>query len=142
MDAFYLADYINIDGLLNFTKHFGTAVFGLFVFKYIILFITPYDEWKLIKEEQNTAAAIALGGSILGFSTAISGVVVNAVDYYDFVVWGVVAILTQIASVLIIRFVFMPKFIERIEKNEIPAAVIAASFYVSFGLMVSACMTY
>ncbi|MDN3683584.1 DUF350 domain-containing protein [Vibrio sinaloensis] len=35
--------------------------------------LTPYDEWTLIKEQQNTTAAIALSGAFLGYCLAIAG---------------------------------------------------------------------
>ena len=42
-------EYIDLAGLANFGAYFSTALVALLAFKYIILWITPYDEWKLIK---------------------------------------------------------------------------------------------
>ena len=135
-------EYIDLPALGNFAAYFGTGLLFLLIFKYIIIVITPYDEWKLIKEEKNIAAAVALGGSIIGFSIAISGVLQNAVNYYDFSIWAVVALATQVISIKIVRFIFMPKFVQRIEQNEVGAAVVAASMYIAVGLLNAGAMTY
>lgn len=58
MDAF-------IHGLTNFGAYFGLSLVFLILFKVIYLFVTPYDEWKLIKENKNIAAGIALGAQLL-----------------------------------------------------------------------------
>ncbi len=135
-------EYIDLNALGNFGAYIGTSLVSLLIFKYIIMAITPYNEWKLIKEERNTAAAIALGGSLIGYAIAINGVLMNAVNFYDFTVWAVIALLAQIVMIKIVRFVFMPKFVERIQNNEVGAAVIAASMYIAIGLLNSGSMTY
>ncbi|NOE49529.1 DUF350 domain-containing protein [Vibrio cholerae] len=135
-------EYINLPTLGNFAAYFGTGLAFLLLFKYIVLAITPYDEWKLIKEEKNVAAAVALGGSLIGFCIALFGVLKNAVNYYDFAIWAVVALTTQIISIKIVRFIFMPKFVQRIEDNQVGAAVVAASMYIAVGLLNAGAMTY
>ncbi|SDH14522.1 putative membrane protein [Vibrio xiamenensis] len=135
-------DFINLSGLANFALYFVGALVFLLVFKYVNLWVTPYDEWKLIKEAKNSAAAITLGGSLVGYSIAISGVAASSVNFLDFCVWGVVGAITQFVAMLIVRKLFMPAFVERIEKNEIPAAIVAAAFYIAIGVLNSACMSY
>ncbi len=135
-------EYINLPALGNFAAYFSTALAALLIFKYVVMAVTPYSEWDLIKNHKNVAAAVALGGSLVGFCIALNGVLQNAVNYYDFAVWAVVALITQIISIKIVRFVFMPKFVERIENNEVGAAVIAAAMYISVGLLNAGCMSY
>lgn len=135
-------NYIDLAALGNFAAYFFTALSALLIFKYIVLAVTPYDEWKLIKEDKNVAAAVALGGSIIGFCIAINGVLQNAVNYYDFAIWSVVALVAQVISIKIVRFIFMPKFVQRIENNEVGAAIVAASMYIAVGLLNAGCMTY
>ncbi|MGL6312777.1 DUF350 domain-containing protein [Vibrio sp. WXL103] len=135
-------DYIDLFALGNFAAYFATALVTLLIFKYTVIAITPYKEWRLIKEEKNVAAAVALGGSLLGFSIAINGVLQNAVNYIDFAIWSLVALFAQVISIIIVRFVFMPKFVERIENNEVGAAVVAAAMYIAVGLLNAGSMTY
>ncbi|WP_243464956.1 DUF350 domain-containing protein [Photorhabdus temperata] len=56
--------------------------------------------------------------------------------------WGVVALLAQIAGFFMVRVFMMPKIVSRIENNEIPAAVVLAAVSISVGLLNAACMTY
>ena len=137
-----MENVIDFAGLGNFVLYFGTALVFLLAFKYLNLWLTPYDEWVLIKEQKNTAAATALGGSLLGYSVAISGVASNSTGFMDFLVWGAVGAITQFIAMVIVRRVFMPRFVERIEKNENAAAIVAAAFYIAIGVLNAACMSY
>ncbi|KDM89859.1 DUF350 domain-containing protein [Photobacterium galatheae] len=132
----------SLAGLGSFVIYFAISILFLMLFKFIFVRITPYDEWKLVKEEKNTAAAITLSGSVLGYSLAIAGAASNSVNFVDFAIWGVVALLAQMLAYLIVRFGFMPRIAERIVAGEIPAALLMAATSVSVGLLNAACMTY
>lgn len=132
----------SIVGLGNFALYFVISVILLFVFKFAYTFVTPHDEWKLVKEDKNTAAAIGFGGAMIGFAVALAGAVSNSHNLIDFTVWGVVAIIAQCFAFALLRFTFMPKIVERIDNNEVSAGVMLASMSVAVGLLNAACMTY
>lgn len=132
----------SLSGLLNFTLYFGLSLIALLVFKVLYVRVTPHDEWVLIKEARNTAAAWAFGGAILGFSIALSGAAANSVGLLDFLIWAIVALIAQLLAFAIIRFGFMPKIVERIEQDEVPAGVMVGLLSISIGLLNAACMTY
>ncbi|MCL9781718.1 DUF350 domain-containing protein [Vibrio sp. S4M6] len=134
--------YIDLHVLGNFSAHFAASLVFVIAFIYICTLVTPYKEWTLIKEHKNTAASVALSGSVIGYALAINGVLQNAVNFYDFAIWSLVALIAQILAIVIVRFVFMPKFVERIENDEVQAAIIAAAFYIAVGLLNAGCMTY
>jgi len=138
MDALY----DSIAGLGNFALYFGISVAFLFVFKIVYAFVTPHDEWKLVKEDKNTAAAIGFGGALIGFAIALSGAAANSVSLIDFAIWGAVAIVAQSLAFALLRFTFMPKIAERIDNNEVSAGTMLAAMSVSVGLLNAACMTY
>ncbi|MGP8304550.1 DUF350 domain-containing protein [Vibrio sp. YIC-376] len=129
-------------GFPNFLLYFSVSIVFVLAFKFVYIKLTPYDEWHLIKEEQNTAAAVALSGAFLGYCLAISGTAKNSVSIIDFMVWGVVALLAQLIAFGIVRFILMPKVSEQIENNELPAGIVLAAVSVSVGLLNAACMTY
>lgn len=131
-----------LTGVINFSLYFSGALISLIVFKFVYAFITPHDEWKLIKDNKNTAAAIGFGGAILGFAIALSGAISNSVSFVDFLAWAFIALLAQTLAFGIVRFVFLTKVIERIEQNEKSAAIMLASVNVAVGLLNAACMTY
>jgi len=132
----------SIAGLGNFALYFIVSIVLFFIFKVVYAFVTPHDEWKLVKEEQNTAAAIGFGGAMLGFSIALSGAVTNSEFFLDYIVWGIVALIAQLFAFALLRFTFMPKIAERINNNEVSAGVILGSMSVAVGMLNAACMTY
>lgn len=132
----------SLAGLTNFALYFAVAIGLLLAFKFIYAFITPYDEWKLVREEQNVAAATGFTGAIIGFSLALASAAANSVSLLDFAIWGVVGLVAQILAFLILRFVFMPKLVQRIKDNEISAGIMLGGLSVAVGLLNAACMTY
>ena len=132
----------SLAGLDNFVLYFGLSIVFLFVFKLIYALVTPHDEWKLVKEEKNVAAAIGFGGAIVGFAIALGSAASNSVAIVDFVIWGGVAIVAQSLAFALLRFTFMPKIAQRINENEVSAGVMLASMSIAVGLLNAACMTY
>jgi putative membrane protein len=132
----------SIAGLTNFGMYFGVSVFYLFLFKVIYAFVTPHDEWKLVKEDKNVAAAVGFGGAMIGFSLALAGAATNSFSLLDFSVWGLIALVAQSLAFALLRFTFMPQIAERISNNEVSAGVMLAAMSVSVGLLNAACMTY
>jgi putative membrane protein len=132
----------SITGLGNFALYFGVSILLLFIFKIVYAFVTPHDEWKLVKEEKNLAAAIGFGGAMVGFSLALASAATNSASLVDFVIWGIVAIIAQTLAFSLLRFTFMPKIAERINDNEISAGTMLAAVSIAVGLLNAACMTY
>ncbi|NVK72176.1 MAG: DUF350 domain-containing protein [Oceanospirillaceae bacterium] len=131
-----------LTSVANFGGYFGLALLFVVIFMVVYSFITPHDEWKLIKEDKNTAASIGFGGAIIGFAIALGGVVTNSISIIDFAIWGVVALIAQSLAFAIVRFIFMPKIVARITANEVSAGVILAAISIAVGVLNSACMTY
>lgn len=132
----------SIAGLSSFFIYFGLSLILLFAFKLLYSFVTPQDEWKLVKEHQNTAAAIGFGGALIGFCIALGGAASNSESLIDFVIWGVVAVVAQLIAFALLRFTFMPKIAERIENKEVSAGIMLGAVSVGVGILNAACMTY
>ena len=132
----------SLAGLDNFAIYFGISIVFLFVLKIIYALVTPHDEWKLVKEEKNVAAAVGFGGALVGFAIALGGAASNSIALIDFAIWGFVAIIAQSLAFALLRFTFMPKIAERINNNEVSAGVMLASMSIAVGLLNAACMTY
>lgn len=131
-----------MESVASFGSYFGLTLLLVVIFKFIYSLITPHDEWKLIKEDQNTAAAIGFGGAVIGFAIALGGVVENSISLLDFVIWGIVALIAQSLAFLVVRFIFMPKIVARITANEVSAGVMLAATSIAVGILNAACMTY
>jgi len=132
----------SLAGLGSFALYFGLSIVFLFIFKLIYALVTPHDEWKLVKEEKNVAAAIGFGGAIVGFAIALGSAASNSVAIVDFVIWGGVAIVAQSLAFALLRFTFMPRIAQRINENEVSAGVMLACMSIAVGLLNAACMTY
>lgn len=138
MDFFHTS----LQGLVNFASYFSASIALLIVFSFVYVAITPHDEWKLVKQEKNLAAATGLAGALIGFALALGSVVSNSVHLLDFVLWGVIALVAQLIAFALVRFVFMPELVQRIKDNELSAGLILGATSVAVGVLNAACLTY
>ncbi|CAN5254115.1 DUF350 domain-containing protein [soil metagenome] len=81
--------------ILNYLLHFGLAILLLAVFFVLYSFITPFDEMLLIRQGNN-AAALSLGGALIGYSIALASAIAHTPDYMQFLKWGAGAMLVQV----------------------------------------------
>ena len=130
----------SIAGLGNFLLYFGISLVALMLFKVVYTLVTPHDEWKLVKDK-NMAAAAGLTGAILGFAIAVSGAASNSVSVLDFGIWVVIALIAQLIAFFIVRL-FMPKIVDRISNDELPAGIVLGGVSIAIGMLNAACMTY
>lgn len=132
----------SLSGVLGFATYFSVSLVLLLAFKWIYALMTPHDEWKLVKDDKNSAAAIGFIGAVIGFSLALASAATNSVSLVDFVIWGVVALAAQTIAFLIVRFLLMPEIVQRINNNEVSAGIILGGTSVAVGILNAACMTY
>src|SRR4051812_27359950 len=118
------------------------VVAGLFtvVFKIVYQWVTPYNEGKLIREG-NVAAALALGGALVGYVLPLASALSNTVTLLEFCAWAALAGVIQIAAFTLVRVVVMKDVTARIEKGEIAAGVYLLSISLAVGVLNAACMT-
>ncbi|EJL30688.1 putative membrane protein [Caulobacter sp. AP07] len=115
---------------------------GLFTvaFKVIYQWVTPYNEGKLIREG-NAAAALALGGALVGYVLPLASALSNTVSLIEFCAWAALAGVIQIAAFTLVRMTVMKDVTSRIEKGETAAGVYLMSISLAVGLLNAACMT-
>lgn len=83
--------------IINYVIHLLLACALIALFLRIYTFITPCDEFLLIRQGNN-AAALSLSGSVLGFSLTIASSIIHTADYRQFVAWAFGAMLVQILA--------------------------------------------
>ncbi len=127
-------------GLFAFAVYFAAAVGFCAAFCLIYTRVTRHDEFALIVEEQNVSAAIAFGGSLLGFAIALAGAIHHTASAPEFVMWGLVALATQIVAYGLARLAH-PGLSAAIQDNALGAAVWVAAVSISAGLLSAACMS-
>ncbi len=86
------------------------------------------------------AAALAIGGSLLGFCLPLASAIANSVYLADVVIWGIVALLVQIALFYIVRLP-IPKISERIENGEMASGLWLGGASLAGGVINAASMT-
>jgi putative membrane protein len=125
---------------LAFVVAFVAAGLFTVIFKIIYQWVTPYNEGKLIREG-NVAAALALGGALVGYVLPLASALSNTVTLLEFCAWAALAGVIQIAAFTLVRVVVMKDVTARIEKGEIAAGVYLLSISLAVGVLNAACMT-
>lgn len=128
---------------IGFISFFLTAIALIIAFLYLYAIVTPYDDYKLIFEDNNIAAALGFGGAIIGVSIPLYSALVNSVSYTDFVIWGVIAILIQLIFALIVTRITGKYSLEsKISQGVIPVGILMAFLSISIGLLNAGSMSY
>lgn len=130
---------LNKAAVLGFVLYILGAAVLFALYQFIYTRITPHKEFELIRSG-NVAAAIALGGAIIGFAIPASNVIAYSVSILDFVVWAVIAAFVQLLAFLVTSLVLKGAS-ERIKKGEIAAGIYVAAVAISVGMLNAACMT-
>lgn len=134
-----LRQSLNVSAVIGFILYISVALLVFWSFQFIYTRLTPHREFALIREN-NPAAAIALGGSLIGFSLPASNIIAYSVSILDFVAWVVIAAVVQLLAFGVTSLV-LRGLSKRIAQGELAAAIYAASVAISVGLLNSACMT-
>ena len=90
--------------------------------------------------EGNAAAAISLGGAVVGFVLPLARAVTQSVSALDLVVWGLVALVVQVVVFFVVGKL-VPRFAEAIKEGRIAGAVLLAALAIGVGLLNAAAMT-
>lgn len=126
-------------GLPHFILYFVVAAALLTIFVLVYMRLTAHDEIRLIREG-NVAAAVALGGSLIGFVLPLSKAVAQAVSIPDMLVWGIAAFVVQLLAYLVCRFM-VPDLSAKVAAGQIAAGVMVASVSLGAGLLNAASMS-
>ena len=133
-----IANYLG--GVPAFLSYFAIGVALTLLFGFVYVRLTPHAEFALIKENK-PAAAIAFGGSLLGFALPLHAAISHAVSLADCVLWGVVALIVQLFAFFAVR-ALIPDLPGRIARDERAAGIFAAAVSITVGLLNAASMSY
>lgn len=135
---FDLLDFVG--GAIAFLLAFLAA--GAFALGFAALYrlVTPHNEGKLIREG-NIAAAVALGGAVLGYMIPLASALSQTHSLVEFAAWAALAGVIQILVFWIVRRVALPDVSARIERGETAAAIYLLLISVAVGIINAASMT-
>ncbi|MCH2218817.1 MAG: DUF350 domain-containing protein [Dechloromonas sp.] len=127
-----------INSLPAFAGYFATALALLALFVVLYLFATPYNEMALIREG-NTAAAVSLGGAMIGYALPIAVSVATSHNIASMVGWGVVACLVQLLAYIVARLV-LPQIVQNIPRGKLASGIFLASLSLGTGILNAGCI--
>ena len=134
---------MEIELFIGFLSFFFTALVLVIVFLYLYAVVTPYDDYKLIFEDNNIAAALGFGGAIIGVSIPLYSALVHSISYVDFAIWGGVAILIQLIFAFIVtRLSGKYSFKTKISDGVNSVGILMAFLSISIGLLNAGSMSY
>ncbi|MES2861578.1 MAG: DUF350 domain-containing protein [Pseudomonadota bacterium] len=127
-------------GATAFVIAFAAAGVFTVAFKLIYQWVTPYHERTLIRDG-NPAAAIALGGALIGYVLPLASALSHTVSLMEFAAWALLAGIIQIVVFVFVSRLAFKNLATRIEAGEIAASIYLASISICVGLLNAACMT-
>lgn len=130
----------SLSGFDEFLIYAGLAVVFIYIYMIMYLWITPYNELKLIKDG-NIAAALGLSGSVLGFTFPLAAAIQNSLHPWDMMLWAVIAGIVQLLVYVAVRYTLL-NVSRRIPEGQVATGIVLAVISVSAGILNAACMTY
>lgn len=125
--------------ILNYLIHLLLAAVLLIAFFVIYTRVTPYNEVLLIRQG-NQAAALSLGGAILGFSATIASSLMHTANYQQFFAWAFGAMVVQLLAYLVTtRLLRMSK--DQIESNNTAFGGLLGAIALAIGAINAACIS-
>lgn len=112
------------------------ALLGAFCLVYVA--VTPYNELALIRAG-NEAAAISLGGAVIGFALPIAVSVAVSHNLYAMLGWGLVAGLVQIAAFVAARLA-LPQLSRSIPEGRRASGLFLAALSLAVGILNAGCL--
>lgn len=130
----------SLAGLPAFLVYFCTAIVAVVAYLFVYTHVTPHNELELIRNN-NSAAAIALGLSLLGFSLPLISAIAHSANVWDCMIWSAIALIVQIIVFFIAR-IPVPNLPQRIADGELAPAIWLGLASLAFGAINAACMIY
>jgi putative membrane protein len=127
-------------GALSFVLAFVAAGGFTLIFKAVYQAITPHNEGALIRAG-NSAAAVALGGAVIGYVIPLASALAHTGSLPEFVAWAALAGVIQIVAFWAVRRIVLPDVSARIERGEISTAIYLLTISLAVGILNAACMT-
>jgi putative membrane protein len=127
-------------GFDNFLVYLAVSLVLLRVFVAIYIRVTPQAEFTLMREG-NMAAAFSLSGAVLGFVIPLGAAVRYSVNPVDMAIWGVIALVVQIAAFMVVRLL-VPTVCDDITKGNTAQGFFLGATALGVGILNASCMSF
>src|SRR6476620_8945999 len=106
----------SLAGLPAFLVYFCTAIVAVVTYLLVYTRVTQHNEFQLIRDN-DPAAAIALGLSLLGFTLPVVSAIAHSANVWDCLVWSVVALIVQVVVYYLVK-IPVPNLSQRIAEGQ------------------------
>ena len=125
--------------IVNYLLHLATAATLVVTFFVIYTRLTPFDEIALIREG-NRAAALSLGGALIGFALPVASALMHTSDYMQFLGWAAGSMLVQVLAYNVAtRLLRMSK--DQIEADNAAFGGLLGAISMAIGLVNAGCVS-
>ena len=128
-----------VQALPHFLAYFAAAMALAVLFLALYVMITPHREFALIREG-NSAAALQLTGTFLGFAAPVAMVIGHSVSIPDMLLWGLVAALVQLLVFFLISRLLFRGISGRIVDGCNASGIFVGGIGLGVGVLQAACM--
>ncbi|MTH54572.1 DUF350 domain-containing protein [Bacillus mangrovi] len=133
-----------MEALLHTLTYLGIGLAFLIAGAFLFSITTKMSERKQILEQANTAAAIKLGGKILGLAIVIWAAAQYSLNLIDYCLWSLFGLAAQILSYWIVEHLIFPKvsLAKKVEEGNTAVAILLFLISISVGLIIAGSLSY
>ena len=124
-----------MESIFLFLGYLATAMALLGLFVIVYTWVTPYDDFALIRQN-NSAAATVLCGAILGFTFPLVAAIYYTHSFVEMTIWAVITGIVQVSL-----FALMRRSAGAIAHGEMASALVLATCSISAGLLNAVCIS-
>lgn len=117
---------------------FATALGLLGVGIAIYMLVTPFDEWRLVREG-NVAAGVVVAGTLVALALPLAATLATSYAAIDILLWGIVALVVQLAT-LLVAITTIRNLRTMIEAGNVAIALVLVGIQVAVALLNAAAM--
>ncbi len=111
----------SLAGLPAFLAYFAISAAVVIGYLFVYTWITPHDEFALIRANV-PGAAIALGMSLIGFALPVASAIAHSANIIDCLIWSAIALVVQVVVYFLVR-IPVPGLSARIAAGELAPAI-------------------
>ena len=132
-----------MNGYLNFLSYLGVSLGLLIIGMVLFTLSTPkIKEFQLIAQK-NVAAAMLLGGKVVGLAIVLGAAAEYSISLLDMAIWGAIGIVTQVIVFFVAELITIRFSIQKaIEEDNRAVGTMLLSLSIAVGWIVAKCISY